>query len=174
MLHLVIMALGGWALGRSLKLHAGAVLLGLLMGASGGFTTALNRGFYQIGFSLAYMAWVYAGLIGLLYREQTRRWLGVLVVALILMLFAGSYWYVVPVLIGARAIALFALIKPESARNPRAAFQALGAGGRVLHRLRHALADPALEQLSGLSSGAGLRRRDLRSGRDSGVVLRAR
>ncbi len=114
LLHLVVMALGGWALGRSLKLHAGAVLLGLLLGASGGFTTALNRGFYQIALSLAYMAWVYAGLIGLLYREHTRRWLGVLVVALTLMLFAGTYWYVIPVLIGCTAIALFALIKPEA------------------------------------------------------------
>ncbi len=114
MLHLVIMALGGWALGRALKLHAGAVLLGLLLGASGGFTTALNRGFYQIGLSLAYMAWVYAGIIGLLYREHTRRWLGILVVALVLMLFAGTYWYVVPVLIGCTVIALIAIIKPES------------------------------------------------------------
>ncbi len=113
MLHLVIMALGGWALGRALKLHAGAVLLGLLLGASGGFTTELNRGSFQIGLSLTYMAWVYAGLIGLLYRERTRRWMGVLVVALVLMLFAGTYWYVIPVLIGCTAIALFALIKPE-------------------------------------------------------------
>ena len=110
MLHIVIMALGGWALGRALKLdHGGAVLLALLLAASGSFNSALDRGFYQIGLSLAYVPWVYAGVIGLLYRPQTRRWLGILVVATVLLIFVGSFWYVVPTAIGCALIALFAL-----------------------------------------------------------------
>ena len=152
LLHIGIIALGGWALGRALKLKSpGTILLGLLIAGNGSFNSPLIRGFYQIGLSLAYMPWVFAGLIGLLYRDQPRRWTGVLVVALVLMLFAGTGWFVVPTLM---SCGLFALFRAPETRNQSAANHCAAAAGvsRCFRaRLVGADHDPAPEQLSGLS-----------------------
>lgn len=119
LLHVGLMAAGGWMLALSLRLGApGRLLLALLVSASGGFVGAVSGGFYQMGLSQAYVPWIYAGLIGMLYppdgAEHTLsrpRSMAILVVAASLMIFAGTYWYVLPAMIGCALLTVFAAIR---------------------------------------------------------------
>lgn len=111
LLHILLMGIGGWTLGYSLKLGPpGRLFLGLVLGCSGSMAGAISEGFYQMALSQAYVPWVYAGLIGTLYGHE--RWpVGVLVVATSLLLFAGTFWYVLPTVLVSVLIVLFALIQ---------------------------------------------------------------
>jgi hypothetical protein len=116
--HVFIMGAGGWLLAKALDCRApGRILLGLLLGASGSFAGAIGFGFYQMSLSQAYVPWVYAGLIGTLYRHE-RAWIVVLACAAALLIFAGTFWYVLPTALGALALTLFALVRRDG-EKPR-------------------------------------------------------
>ena len=116
LLHVVLMGVGGWALGYVLKLKSpGRLLLGLMMGGSGSMAGAIGYGFYQMSLSQAYMPWVFAGLLGTL-RTRERVYVGILVVAATLMTFAGTFWYVLPTAITAAILVLFHVIGREHGR----------------------------------------------------------
>ncbi|MBZ0299804.1 MAG: YfhO family protein [Anaerolineae bacterium] len=118
-IHIVMLSLGGWALADRLKLHSpGRLLLALLLVGSGGFTGLIGKGFYQMGLSLAYVPWVFTGLLGALH-DRDRRSISLLAVSSTLMIFAGTYWYVLPTAIGAALITLFALIRRDPATQRR-------------------------------------------------------
>lgn len=116
LLHVLIMALGGWTLAYTLGLRApGRVALSLLLGGCGSMAGMIGLGFYQMSLSLAYMPWVLAGLVGLLYRG--RRWhTGIFVMASALMVFAGTFWYVLPTAISGAVFAAFALVRGKGRR----------------------------------------------------------
>ncbi len=106
-IHMLIMAYGGWALGNSLELRApGRLVLALLLGASGSFTAALSQ--FQMGVSQAYMPWVFAGLFGTLYRKE-RYHVGLLAISALLLLSAGTFWYVLPTAISCVVLVAFAI-----------------------------------------------------------------
>jgi hypothetical protein len=110
LLHIALMALGGWALADSLRMGAaGRLLLALLLAGNGSFTGAIGEGFYQMSLSQTYAPFIYAGLIGVLYRRD-RASIGVFAVFSALMVFAGTYWYVLPTASGVIVISAFALI----------------------------------------------------------------
>jgi 4-amino-4-deoxy-L-arabinose transferase-like glycosyltransferase len=116
LLHVVLMGVGGWALGYVLKLRSpGRLLLGLMMGGSGSMAGAIGYGFYQMSLSQAYMPWVFAGLLGTL-RTRQRVYVGILAIAATLMTFAGTFWYVLPTAIAAAILVLFHLIGRENGR----------------------------------------------------------
>lgn len=96
LLHIALMAGGGWLLGRLTRMRApGRVMLALLLAGHGGWVAAVGEGHFQNGLSQAYIPWIFAGLLGTLYLR--RRWpIVLLVVATALMLFAGSFWHVLP------------------------------------------------------------------------------
>jgi hypothetical protein len=116
LLHAVLMGVGGWLIGYILRLKSpGRLLLGLMMGGSGSMAGAIGYGFYQMSLSQAYMPWVFAGLLGTL-RTRERVYVGILVVSATLMVFAGTFWYVLPTAIAAVLLALFHLIGRENGR----------------------------------------------------------
>jgi len=116
-LHVLIMGLGGWLLAKSLDCRApGRILLGMLLGGSGSFAGAIGFGFYQMSLSQAYVPYVYAGLIGVLYQRH-RGWIVLLVIGATLLIFSGTFWYVLPTAIGAAVITIFALFRPNAERR---------------------------------------------------------
>ncbi|HLY28281.1 MAG TPA: hypothetical protein VKQ72_18180, partial [Aggregatilineales bacterium] len=110
MLNILLLAVGGWVLGRVLRLGwVSRVMLGLLLGGSGSVAGAIGMGFYQMGLSQAYVPWVIAGLIGTLYIP--RRWpIALLVVSTMLLIFAGTFWYALTTAIVALAVSVFAIV----------------------------------------------------------------
>lgn len=109
LLHLAIMGLGGWALGRAFGFRSGGRLLtGALLAGSGSMTAALGRGLYELGLSQAYIPWVMAGLWGTLYLRK-RFYVGLLALASVLLITAGTFWYVLPTIISAVIIVLFGI-----------------------------------------------------------------
>lgn len=114
-LHILLMGIGGWTLARVLRLGSGGrVLLGLLLAGSGSMASAVGAGFYQIGLSLSYVPWIIAGLIGTLYLRG--RWpICLLAVASMLMLFAGTFWYVLPTAFVALVLVIFAYLPGNDA-----------------------------------------------------------
>ena len=113
LLHVMLLGLGGWCLGNILHLAApGRLLLALLIGGSGSVAGQLSQGFYQMALSQAYVPWVLAGVVGTLNTRE--RWpVGVLVVASTLMIFAGTFWYVLPAAISAGVVVLFYIVRWE-------------------------------------------------------------
>jgi hypothetical protein len=110
LMHIGLMALGGWTLADSLRMGAaGRLLLALLLAGNGSFTGAIGEGFYQMSLSQTYAPLIYTGLIGVLYRRD-RAAVGVFAVFSALMVFAGTFWYVLPTAIGVIVISAFALI----------------------------------------------------------------
>jgi hypothetical protein len=109
LIHLVLMASGGWLLGRVMRLRPpGRVALALLLAGHGGWVAAVGEGHYQIGLSQAYLPWVLAGLVGTLHLR--RRWpIALLSVAATLMLFAGSFWHVLPTVITCALVTLLGI-----------------------------------------------------------------
>lgn len=106
LLHMIGMGLGGWLLGYMLRLSwPGRMLLGLLLVGSGSFAAPIGQGFYQMSLSQAYVPWIMAGLVGTLHR--TSRWpVALLVISSALMVFSGTFWYVLPA--GAAALLIVA------------------------------------------------------------------
>ena len=128
LLHIGIMGIGGWLMAYALKLRAPSrILSALLMGGAGGMAGAIGYGFYQMSLSQAYVPWVYAGLFGILFT-QNRRWVAVLVAAAALLIFAGTFWYVLPTAISCALIALFGLVR----RDERGWYLNLGAITRLV------------------------------------------
>lgn len=113
LLHIVLMGVGGWTLAYTLGLGtAGRLFLGCILGCSGSLAGSISEGFYQMALSQAYVPFVYAGLIGTLYGDK--RWpVGVLVVSASLLMFAGTFWYVLPTALVCGLITLFALIQNQ-------------------------------------------------------------
>ena len=111
LLHIVLMGLGGWTLARVLGLRwAGRIMMGVFLVGSGSMAAAMGRGLYQLGLSQAYMPWIFAGLIGTLY--SSRRWcVGVFVVATMLLVFAGTFWFVLPTAISCAILSMFAFLR---------------------------------------------------------------
>jgi hypothetical protein len=109
-LHIFIIGLGGWLLAKALDCRApGRLLLGLLLSGSGSFAGAIGFGFYQMSLSQAYIPAIYAGVIGALYRTH-RGWIVLLATSATLLIFSGTFWYVLPTAIGAAALTIFALL----------------------------------------------------------------
>lgn len=110
-LHALIAGIGGWLLGYVLNLRSpGRILLGLILSATGSMPALLYDGFFQMGLSQAYVPAIYAGLIGTVYSK--RRWaIGLLAVATTLMLFAGTYWYVMPTAVGCLLLVIFGVVR---------------------------------------------------------------
>lgn len=103
-LHVALAGMGGWALARSLRLGwVSRLLLGLLLLGAGSMVAPTLRGFFQMALSLAYMPWIYAGLFNTL-RYRTRAGVGLLVVSTLLMMSAGTFWFVVPTVLGCALI----------------------------------------------------------------------
>lgn len=113
LLHIVLSGIGGWMLGRVLRLgSAGRYLLGVMMAGNGSVAGLLSGGFYQMALTLSYSPWVLAGLIGTLTLRD--RWpVALLVVATALMMFGGTYWFVLPMAITCGLITVFHL-RPNS------------------------------------------------------------
>ncbi len=116
LIHIVLMGLGAWSLGYMLKMRApGRVLLAVLMGCSGSMVGQLGYGFYQMGLSQVYVPWVFVGLLGTVERRS--RWpVALLAVALMLMIFAGTFWYVLPTVISLLVLIPFLIIRRKSWR----------------------------------------------------------
>ncbi len=116
--HLFLMGLGGWLLGRVLRLDwPGRILAGLLFAGNGSIVTQFGIGFTHLAFPQAYIAFALTGLIGTLYLR--RRWpLVMIAVASALMPFSGGVWYILPTGIAASFITLFAVVyrNPENNR----------------------------------------------------------
>jgi hypothetical protein len=108
-IHALLMGLGGWGLAFVLGLRRpGRLLLALVLGSSGSMIAAIGDGFYQMSLSQAYVPWIYMGLWGTIRRDD--RWpVGVLAVATSLMMFAGTFWYVLPTAISCVVVLVFAL-----------------------------------------------------------------
>lgn len=116
LLHAAIFGWGGWVWARVLGFGmAGRVLAGALLVSSGSMTGALSHGVFQLALSQAYVPYIYAGLIALLYLRRDQkppRWgVGLFVVGTALLIFSGSFWYVLPTAFGCAVLALFALIQ---------------------------------------------------------------
>ena len=109
LLHIVLMGWGGWFLADQVGLGTpGRLLLALLLGGSGSMAGSLGEGFYQMGVSQAYVPWILAGWIGILYR-LSRAVVGVFVVFSALLMFGGIFWYVLPTAITGLWLLLFAM-----------------------------------------------------------------
>ena len=114
LLHVGLMGLGGWVLGLVLRLKMPSrMVLALLLGGSGSMAGAIGMGFYQMSLSQAYVPWVYAGLLGIIYRQQ-RTFIALMVVAGMLLIFAGTFWYVLPTAIGCLLLVLFHALKRDA------------------------------------------------------------
>ena len=59
------------------------------------------------------MPWIFAGLLGTIKHKQSRWTVGILVVATVLMLFAGTFWYVLPTAISCLVLAGFQIVRRE-------------------------------------------------------------
>jgi len=114
-IHAVIAGVGGWLLAYVAGLKTGGRLLSAaLFAGSGGMVGAIGMGFYQMSLSQAYVPWIYAGTIGILRRRD--RWpIGVLVLGTSLLLFSGTFWYVLPTAFGVALLILFGLLKRNDA-----------------------------------------------------------
>lgn len=114
-LHAIIAGLGGWMLAYVIGLKtAGRLLCAFLFAGAGGITGAIGMGFYQMALSQAYVPWVYAGALGTLRRRD--RWsIGLFAAATSLLIFAGTFWYVLPTAIGCGLLIVFNIFE----RNPR-------------------------------------------------------
>lgn len=111
LLHIVMMGLGGWTLGRMLGLRwAGRIMLGVFLLGSGSMAGQMGRGLYQLTLSQAYTPWIFAGLIGTLYTS--RRWcVALLAVATTMLVFAGTFWYVLPTAISCALLTVVTLVR---------------------------------------------------------------
>lgn len=128
LLHIFVAAFGGWLLGYVLDFtRGGRILLALLMVGNGSIVGAYSEGFYQMGIAQTYVPLIYAGLWGTLYRRG-RGWIVLLVLGAVLLVFAGTYWYVLPTMIGAIVITLFALIRRDNRTRLRIFARVLWAG----------------------------------------------
>lgn len=117
LLHAVIFGWGGWVWGRVMGFgSAGRLLMGALLVSSGSFTGALSHGVFQLAMSQAYMPFVYAGLIAMLFIPGQRWGLVLFVVATMLLIFSGTFWYVLPTAVGCGFIALFAILNVRNRR----------------------------------------------------------
>lgn len=111
LLHALIFGWGGWVWARVMGFGIGGrLLMGALLISSGSVTGPLNHGVFQLALSQAYMAYIYAGLIAMLFLPNQRWGLTLFVIATALLIFSGTFWYVLPTAVGCALIALFALI----------------------------------------------------------------
>lgn len=127
LLHMALMAYGGYVLGWALRLNTpGRLLLaGLLLG-SGSMIGGTEH--YQMGLSQAYVPWIFASLLWVI-RTHDRRAIGLLVVSSVLLINAGTYWYVLPTVIGAVVVVAFHIAQ----KNPSNGLFVINRG--LLYRL---------------------------------------
>jgi hypothetical protein len=119
LLHAALFGWGGWVWGRVMGFGAGGrLLMGALLVSSGSMTGPLNHGVFQLALSQAYMPYVFAGLTAMLFVRNQRWGIVLFVTAAALLVFSGSFWYVLPTAFGCALIALFALIEVKR-RKPR-------------------------------------------------------
>jgi hypothetical protein len=113
-LHMFIAGLGGWALGRVVGLRSvGRVLLAILLSCNGSMTGPFSRGVYELAVSQAYIPWVLAGIIGVVYL-RSRLYIGLFAIATMLFVFCGTFWYVLPMAFVCGLIVLLALFIKDS------------------------------------------------------------
>ena len=107
--HAVLMALGGWVWAGAARLNwPSRILLAMLLGGAGSVTGQLADGFFQMGISHTYAVWVFAALTAILADEHPHpRDSILLAVSATLMIFAGTFWYVLPTAITATAMIAF-------------------------------------------------------------------
>jgi hypothetical protein len=99
-LYAVVAATGGWFLARALGLGSiGRVLLGLLLLGKGNMVGMVTTGYYQLGVTQAYIAWVLGAGVWTLRGVRVRASVVTLAVSLTLMFWAGNIWYTLPTLI---------------------------------------------------------------------------
>ncbi|MCU0513192.1 MAG: glycosyltransferase family 39 protein [Anaerolineae bacterium] len=104
-LHMALVALGGWYLARVLGLGAvGRVLLALLLLGKGNQHAMLLTGYFQLGLQQSYFPWIIAGAV----QTMRGRRPGVLLTGLMmgLMFLVGNVWYILPMLLSVAAVAL--------------------------------------------------------------------
>jgi hypothetical protein len=110
-LHAMIIGWGGWTWARVMGFGpAGRLLMGALLTCSGSFVGTLSHGVFQLGISQAYLPFVFAGVIAMLYVPGQRWGMVLFVTATTLLIFSGSFWYVLPAAFGCALIAIMALI----------------------------------------------------------------
>jgi hypothetical protein len=98
-IHALVVAIGGWFLGWVLGLStSGRLTLAFLLLGKGNMHANFEAGYYQLATQQAYFPWVMAGTIA--FIRSTHRWAIVLtVLSLMLMLFAGNLWHLLPTVI---------------------------------------------------------------------------
>ncbi|HVO69272.1 MAG TPA: hypothetical protein VMT24_04455, partial [Aggregatilineaceae bacterium] len=134
-LHAMLLGLGGWAWGRVMGFGTfGRLLVGTLLVSSGSLTGALSHGVFELAMSQAYVPFVYAGLIALLYVPGQRWGLLLFVTATAMLVFSGTFWYVLPTAFGCGIIAALALVdfKGRQVRLDEARFGLLLAAGLMV------------------------------------------
>jgi hypothetical protein len=118
LIHIALFGIGGWLLGRTLRMGmAGRLTLALMLAGSGSFAGTIGDGFYQMGLSQAYMPWILAGTIGTLYLPEKRWPVVVLAVSTTLMVFAGTFWHLLPTAIGCAVLVFFAVVYWDSEKK---------------------------------------------------------
>ncbi len=118
LLHGLLMGIGGWVLARVIGLHAaGRVFIGILLISNGSYTGALSHGVFQLSQSQAYIPYVLAGMVTLLFLPYKRTGMLLFVTTTMLLIFSGSFWYVLPVAFTCALIGLFAFINPRADRK---------------------------------------------------------
>ena len=111
LLHILVMGMGGWALGHTLGLRAPSrILMALLLGGGGSFVGASAQ--FQMAISQSYVPWVIAGVWGTLYTSK-RRYIAMFIISFYLLITAGTFWYVLPTGIATGILAGFGILSKD-------------------------------------------------------------
>ncbi len=118
-LYAIFAGIGGWVLGRVLGLGwLGRLLLALLCVGRGNMHSIISDGYFQLGVTQSYLAWVAAAVLAII-RFRTRRYPVVLLAILLtLMFWAGNIYYTLPAVISVGLLTLVFMVKPK--KEPQA------------------------------------------------------
>ena len=133
----MLAGVGGWVLGSVLGFGSlGRVLLGLLLAGKGNMLGMIAYGEFQLGSSQAYIAWVLAGVIGILRHKRQRTSVVLTALMLTLMFWAGNIYFLLPTLLCIAGLALTHIPRISFARwrfrigiDRRALLHLMAAGG---------------------------------------------
>jgi hypothetical protein len=115
----IIAGIGGWALARVLGLGALArLLLALLCIGKGNMHSYLSQGHFAFFASQAYFPWIFAGIVGIL--RGYRRWPVIMAaLAIALVFWTGSPWYIPAILISIGVLTLCYVIDIRARNGAR-------------------------------------------------------
>lgn len=110
----IVAGSGGWFLGRMLGLGVvGRVMLGVLLIGKGNMQAMIGAGYFQLGVTQAYFAWIIGGFVAVI-RLPRHRWPIILTaLSFTLMFLAGNIWYTLPMLLCMGLLAALYLVSPR-------------------------------------------------------------